>query len=1161
MAHHHHHHHHGHAHSHTSTTGGGYPELNYSPGNKWVKSLTQGRLSSFTGGHFSNVNLSKVLFTERLDDAAHVELRVWSAPGRSKPSFEEAMKQTYVKAKKGDSFGPSCACWALCGTNHWWKVTVKIPAHWDKYERVQFEFDPGSEAMVFTTDGTPVQGITGGFGGDRRVEYIIPLETRKKGTYDFVIEQSCNGMFGVPFSGDTIDPPDMNRYYKLASADLVVPNQEAWHLMWDFNTLKQLVESLPGNTALQNRALVVANAIMNVFDAEDVTSIPKARKLAEEVFGAGWAGKEEGVYSEGEQKEQVYGIGHCHIDTAWLWPYSSTQQKIARSWSTQVDLMDRYPEHRFTCSSAQQYKWLEQLYPLLFQRVKDKIATGQFQPVGGQWLESDGNMPSGEAFARQFIFGQRYFESRFGTRCDTAWLPDSFGLNGALPQLIRGAGMKYFFTQKLSWNNINVFPHSTFNWVGIDGTPVLCHMTPVDTYTAQATVGDIRKGVTNHKNLESSSTALLVFGNGDGGGGPLAPMLENLRRMRAAANNNRDLPVVSMGKSVDEFFRDLDTDTNHGNTLPNWHGELYLEFHRGTYTSHGSIKKGNRKSEILLRDIEHVATLASLYKPGSYTYPQSQINDLWENVLLNQFHDVLPGSAIGMVYEDAERIYAQVAKDGNALLEAAFKALIPKSTPISLDQPLKTAGNGRIIAYNTTPFPRLDVVQVPLGGSGGKHLKAEVVQVAKDGKTGYILVDGTAAPGLARTRGIFADVKSASAQSISHNAFVLQNAYLKLTVSGGRVTSLYDREQKRELIPTGSTGGLIIYDDRPNYWDAWDVEIHHLETPHILQFENAEVLDNGPVRASVVAEVKYGKSTIKTTISLDAISATVKANSRSYVRFDADVDWHERHKFLKFEIPLNIHNDNATYETPFGYVQRPTHKNTSWDTAKFEVCGHKYADLSEYGYGIALLSESKYGFATHGNTMSISLLRAATAPDAEQDQGRHLFSWAVLPHIGGFNEADVPAAAYLFNSPLSLRYTEESQHNPSHLPKTPFSVSSAPNVILETIKRSDNEDFGKQTNGSSVVILRLYEAFGGHATAQLRIAGNLNVSKATLTNLLEDDLETLEIIKPTDKETSSSVELSFRGFQVVTVKIVVTASASSPQAYAESASGEWTFVV
>ncbi|EKM48306.1 glycoside hydrolase family 38 protein [Phanerochaete carnosa HHB-10118-sp] len=603
-----------------------------------------------------------MLFTHRVDDSHRVKLEVWSAPGLSKPLFQEAMKQNFKPAKKGDSFGPSYTLKLAprfeveymrvtrspSATNHWWKVALDIPSYFQQYERVQFEFDPGCEAMIFSTDGTPLQGITGGFGGDRRVEHIIPASAVKKGTYSIVIESSCNGMFGVPWNGDTIAPPDMNRFFGLASADLVVPNMDAWGLLADFNTLKEISETLTGNTGLQNKALVAANEIMNIFDNKDLASVKKARKRAEEVFGSGWEKKGEKIYDEGTDRHQVWGIGYCHIDTAWLWPYRVTQQKVARSWSTQVDLMERYPEHRFTCSQAQQFKWLEELYPPLFERVREKVKAGTFHLVGGAWVENDANMPSGEALVRQFTHGQRYFETRFGKRCETAWLPDSFGLTGAYPQLMRMAGMKYFFTQKLSWNNINVFPHSTFNWVGIDGTQVLCHMTPVDTYTAQATVNDINKGVTNHKNLESSDKSLLVFGNGDGGGGPLPKMLDNLRRIRAASNNSRELPPVIMGPLVEDFFDKVLEESNAGTDLPTWNGELYLEFHRGTYTSHGSIKKGNRKSEILLRDVEHVATLASLYRyhKHDYEYPKAKIDVCWEKVLLNQFHDVLPGSAM-----------------------------------------------------------------------------------------------------------------------------------------------------------------------------------------------------------------------------------------------------------------------------------------------------------------------------------------------------------------------------------------------------------------------------------------------------------------------------------------------------------------------------------
>ncbi|KAF8656490.1 hypothetical protein AX16_002509 [Volvariella volvacea WC 439] len=1207
-------HHHGGSEPPAGSFESSYPQLNYGAGAKWIKSLTRSRLNNFEGGHFSDINLSSVLFTHRLDSAENVKLQVWNAPGLTKPTFEEAMQQRFKPAKKGDSFGPSGERLIQITqflviehpqqTNHWWKITLIIPESWHQYERVQFEFDPGCEAMVYTTDGTPLQGITGGYGGDRRVDYIIPLEARKAGVHEIVIESSCNGMFGVPWNGDTIQPPDMNRYFRLASADLVVPNQEAWRLLWDFHTLKQIADSVPGNTPLQNKALVVSNQIMNIFNRGDPAAIKEARKLVEEVFGEGWEDKQEEIYNDEHAisgKPLVWGIGDCHIDTAWLWPYRVTQQKVARSWSTQVDLMERYPEHRFAASSAQQYKWLEQLYPKLFDRVKEKVEEGKFHLVGGAWVEHDANMPSGEALVRQFLYGQRFFETRFGKRCDTAWLPDSFGLTGAFPQLIRGAGMKYFFTQKLS---CNVFPHSTFNWVGIDGTQVLCHMTPVDTYTAQATVGDVAKGLNNHKNIESSDKALLVFGNGDGGGGPLSKMLENLRRIRAVNNKWRELPPISMGHSVDEFFETLEKETNAGARLPNWHGELYLEFHRGTYTSHGSIKKGNRHSEILLRDVEHVATLASLQNPA-YVYPKKGIDDAWEKVLLNQFHDVLPGSAIGMVYEDAEVLYSEVRKEGEKILEEAFDVLFPSSLPLSSllvspspslpSSPFSSLGRSslslswtsplakshpEVVAFNTTFFPRMDILRIPLGGGVSPALRGHVLQTSEDGKTGYAVVWAKGAgKGVLKhpAQGLHEELSPVSVYSNGSDHFVLRNSGVQLTILGGRITSLLDVKLGRELIPAGQTGGLVIFQDIPNYWDAWDVEIHHLETAKPLEFQNVSVVEQGPLRAAVRAELKYGQSTISAVISLDALSATVKQNSRSYFNFSATVDWHQRHEFLKFELPLNIQNTHATYETQFGFVQRPTHKNTTWDMAKFEVCGHKYADYSEFGYGVAILSESKYGFSCTGNILRISLLRAATAPDAEQDQGLHHFSWAVLPHQGHFLESDVPQAAYLYNSPMRVRcLTPGSSHSVWPLDQ-PFSVVGASNIFLETFKRGEDDTFSwptdtlqfdpssdyenesefssdhagaEQEPRVTSVVLRLYEAFGGHAKAKLRIRRSLGVAKALITNLLEDEIEGKEVALKSVNENSveagadfpgsyDEVALDFHPFEVKTVKLLL----------------------
>lgn len=423
----------------------------------------------------------------------------------------------------------------------------------------------------------------------------------------------------------------------------------------------------------------MANDIVNAFVLGSPESLRKCRKIAQEYLGDKVDSAE--VY-ESKNAAIVYGIGHCHIgkaappqgtggtmcadhvfgDSCWLWPWAETKRKVARSWASQCDLLDRYPEHRFVCSQAQQFKWLEQNYPSLYDRVKTKVKAGTFQPIGGSWVEHDTNLPSGESLVRQFLYGQRFFESHFGERCTTFWLPDTFGYAAQLPQVCRLAGMTRFFTQKLSWNNINSFPHTTFHWVALDGSQVLSHMAPCETYTADAHFGDVKRSITQHKSMDQDNTSLLVFGKGDGGGGPTWEHLEKLRRCRGLSDKVGLLPRVKMGESVEDFYSALEKKAAEGTEFVTWYGELYFELHRGTYTTQANNKKGNRKSEILMHDLEYLATLASIKsavkgsKDNGYRYPKKDIDDLWEMILLCQFHDCLPGSSIEMCYDDSDKV-------------------------------------------------------------------------------------------------------------------------------------------------------------------------------------------------------------------------------------------------------------------------------------------------------------------------------------------------------------------------------------------------------------------------------------------------------------------------------------------------------------------------
>ena len=561
--------------------------------------------------------------------------------------------------------------------------------------------------MIWTKDGNVVHGLTGG--GDR-TEWILPESFRDGNEHMFYIEMACNGMFGNAI-GDTIQPPPQDRTYQLSKADIVAVNLDVRALEIDFWEIGDAAREFPSDSWERHKALEICNSIMDTFIEGDGSreAIRKCREVARQYIG----NVDSHLVYESDKPELITAIGHCHIDTCWLWPWAETKRKVARSWSNQCDLMDRYPELRFCCSQAQQYKWLQMYYPSVFDRVKEKVKKGTFHPIGGSWVEHDTNMPSGESLARQFIFGQRFFESHFGQRCTTFWLPDTFGYSAQLPQLCRLAGMSRFFTQKLSWNNINSFPHTTFNWVSLDGSQVICHMAPSETYTAEAHFGDVKRSVTQHKSLDQDATSLLVFGKGDGGGGPTWSHIEKLRRLRGMADTTGLLPRLKMGDSVDDFFARLEKKAENGTEFATWYGELYFEFHRGTYTTQANNKRNNRKSEFLLRDLEFLATLASIHK-SSYKYPKKQIDFMWEGVLLCQFHDCLPGSSIEMCYDDSDEV-SQIA------VAVEFSALTHCSCTQRFSRPAKNASSKQWLLLGL--MTKAKVMQSPSIHSRGKDVK------------------------------------------------------------------------------------------------------------------------------------------------------------------------------------------------------------------------------------------------------------------------------------------------------------------------------------------------------------------------------------------------------------------------------------------------------
>eukprot|EP01111_Echinosteliopsis_oligospora_P011163 TRINITY_DN3615_c0_g1_i1.p1 TRINITY_DN3615_c0_g1~~TRINITY_DN3615_c0_g1_i1.p1 ORF type:complete len:1063 (+),score=284.46 TRINITY_DN3615_c0_g1_i1:57-3191(+) len=1032
------------------------------------RKITEERLEKFVSDtYFKDVNIKGKIFPV---SAPLTNLSVYHAPGRI--TVQDAKKAEYTPSKVGDSFGPS---WST----HWFKVTADVPSgeEWVGKEIV-LRWNGGCEAMVWI-DETPIQGLTGGTWVDKRTEYRLTKSAKGGDHFEFMVELACNGMFGTGRDG-LINAPDMDKTYTLSQAEIAVFDKEAYDLTLDIVTLWEVAKKCPEDSEISVQALYVANKMVNATNTDDRSTWAQARKIGQQFFSQ----------KNGSRQHNITSIGHCHIDVAWLWPYAETKRKSARSFATQILYMEDYPKYTFTQSQAQLYDWVKQDYPSLFEKMRAKIKSGQFLPTGGTWVEMDGNIPCGEAFIRQFLFGQRFFQKEFGVRCTEFWLPDTFGYSAQLPQVIKHCGIDYFMTQKLSWNNINKFPHTTFLWEGIDGSQVLTHFPPACTYNSSCEIGDIVNTAKDCKDKDRCNESLLVYGHGDGGGGPNVEMLERLKRIEDVDG----LPKVQ-GRSVHDFFLRCEP---HRDELLTWVGELYFELHRGTYTSQAGTKKGNRKSEHLLHDAEFLSSVALSAKGLPYS---GEINDMWKIVLLNQFHDVLPGSSIGMVYDDASSYYTQVANTLNLLMSRLYLCLFG-------DAGETVPAN--IAVINTTGFDREEVVELSSTSLVTPQKNSASVSL------GIVRVPPYSFTILPSSSFITPAPHVKVTEDQATGAVVLENQYVRLTIDAeGHITSLFCNKTHRDAISSGlKANKFIIYDDVPLFWDAWDVEVYSLEKAYTTGKAKVKVVENGPLRVSV--EVRYENltknSSLSQIISLTAVSPRVD--------FDTTVNWNEAHKFLKVEFPTSIRSPVATYDIQFGHIQRPTHFNTSWDMARFEVCAHKWADLSEHGFGLALLNDCKYGYATHNNIMRLSLLRSPKAPDDQCDMGVHTFRYSLLVHEGSVQRDGVIKHGYEVNTPLRVVPVGANASAPFS-GQSIFSVDN-PAVVIETIKKAEESDD---------IIIRVYESYGG--TASFTIRSPLLFKGLVVCNGLEEDTK-----QQVGWADGSSSKLILTPFKVGTYKLI-----------------------
>lgn len=818
------------------------------------------------------------------------------------------------------------------------------------------------------------------------------------------------------------------------------------------------------------------------------------------------------------ERARVVAIGHGHLDVAWLWQTRHTREKAARTFSIATALMDLYPEYYFLHSTPQVFDWLAQDYPEVFARAKQRVAEGRFEAAGALWLESDTNLVSGESLVRQILYGQRYLRATFGAEYDTLWLPDTFGYSYALPQIMLRAGLRAFMTTKMSWSDTNRIPNDTFRWRGLDGSETLAHFvtTPwlpinpefdTDTYNARLDAPSIHALWRRYRDKTRNHDLLLIYGHGDGGAGPTRQHIESYRALRELPG----LPEVRLGRA-DEYFHALRERVWSQPDLPRWDGELYLEYHRGVYTTQAWLKRLHRRNEerLLLAESLDAARWALARMSGADTLDErATLDDAWRTLLLHEFHDILPGSSIGPVYADARDAMTELATRLDTFIARAQRDLAAQSGAagswlIHNPSPLATPGGASLAAL---PLERgEDAPTLVNPGARTLVLPMQVVTAANGARSALYQTPPIAGRGwLALRAGAPErphprppyDPERPSATGTEDGGAILENALYRLTINAaGEITSLIDKriEGGREVIQAGQVGNrFIAFEDRPRNFDAWDIDAYYTRKPYPVDTAQVTVTEGGPLRASVRVKRTFLNSVIEQDISLYRGLARIDFATRA--------EWREHHILLKVAFPLDVRVTQARSEIQYGSISRPTHTNTSWDQARFETVAHRWVDLSEGDYGVALLNDGRYGHDIHENVVRLSVLRSPTSPDPDADQGAHEVTFSLLPHLGAWPAGDVVAHGYALNHPLRLirplRDERDAEPQPAlaaNAPPTLFAVEGS-GVVIEAVKRAAEGD---------ELVVRLYESTGSRVAAQITCANP--IASVVETDLLERPL-------------------------------------------------------
>jgi alpha-mannosidase len=988
--------------------------------------------------------------------------------------------------------------WGARDYNCWFRTRVIIPKEMEgktvalHVQTVDDGWDAINPQFILYLDGEHVQGL------DVNHREVI-LSHSAQGGKEYKIDlHAYAGMSGT----------DQN-YTTQLKTRLVVIEEELRGLYFDLQVPLWICEQLDTEDIRRVDMIKILNEAINLLDLRKKNSpsfyesVSKSRQFLQTHLY-------EALCEEQTVTASV--IGHTHIDVAWHWTVAQTRQKVGRSFSTVINLMKQYPEFKFMSSQPQLYEFVKEDYPELYEKIKEAIREGKWETEGAMWLEADCNLTSGESLVRQILYGKQFFKKEFGVDNKVLWLPDVFGYSAALPQILNKSDIPYFMTTKISWNQLNKIPYDTLMWKGIDGSEVLTHFITTTepyqdpnrfqtTYNGMLHPGSVMGAWRRYQQKDLNKDVLIAYGYGDGGGGVTYEMLEIGRRLEKGIPGS---PQIKR-RFVLEYFENLQERVKNNRYLPKWSGELYLEFHRGTYTSMARNKRDNRKSELLFAEVEKWSSIANAF---GKTYEKEKIYKKWKTILLNQFHDILPGTSIQEVYDVTKQEYESILQEGQELRTDALDAL----------SYLVNAESGELIVYNSLSFVRSDIVEVRFkSGITNKEW------AAKD-KNGYVspmqqIGDNTFIffakdiPSIGYKVYEIVEHDSFDDNGLVVNEGIMENQFFTINLDrSGHIVSCFDKIAMREVIKPGESANVLqAFEDKPMQYDNWDIDSYYKEKMWIVDnISKIEVVDSGPVRATLHLERVFVDSIVSQYIYI--------YYDIPRIDFDTSIDWKQSQVLLKVAFPVAINANKATYEIQYGNVERPNHFNTSWDTARFEVCAHKWVDLSDGGYGVSLLNDSKYGHDIIENVMRITLLKSGIHPHPTTDQEIHRFTYSFYPHQGTWREAQTEQLAANLNTRLQTKNVTETLRI---LPQNSFSFLNidATNVHIEAIKLAeDNNGF----------IVRLYESHNARTKCKLTVFKE--VDQVVECNLIEKDIVPLP-------HSQFTIPLTFEPYEIKSIRL------------------------